>query len=242
MVMPLLQNVVWVLFIALGVRLVVVGVRENSVAERWLGVALVLSGPGAGLLRYGVQTQTPYLTTLGIAMISLGGSCTLVFAYLVFRPGEVWARYLLAALIGSYAVGFWHQVEVVGIWGGSSGRPSFVLLAARAVGLGWCAYESLRYRRMYVKRLALGLADPVIANRFLLYAIWTGALAALPAFVGVVAAIYTDTETWRAAFLLPTRIVGVVVFVSMVLIFVPPKVYTDLIERRYERRTAGAAP
>lgn len=42
-------------------------------------------------------------------------------------------------------------------------------IAARAAGLGWAAFESARYLRMYRKRAAFGLADPVIANRFLLY-------------------------------------------------------------------------
>jgi hypothetical protein len=54
----------------------------------------------------------------------------------------------------------------VGHWIGWAGRT------AAALGI---AFESFRYWRMLRRRLRLGLADPVVTNRFLLWGIWARA-------------------------------------------------------------------
>ncbi len=51
---------------------------------------------------------------------------------------------------------------------------------ARIVPTAWACYESLRYYRSMHRRQTLGLADPIVANRFLLWSIWTGAVTFLP--------------------------------------------------------------
>jgi hypothetical protein len=51
---------------------------------------------------------------------------------------------------------------------------------ARLLPTSWAFYESLRYWRAMRRRDSLGLADPVVTNRFLLWSIWTGAVTALP--------------------------------------------------------------
>ncbi len=51
---------------------------------------------------------------------------------------------------------------------------------SRVVPLLWAFAESLAYWRMMRRRLALGLADPVVTNRFFLWSVWTGGLAMLP--------------------------------------------------------------
>jgi hypothetical protein len=53
-------------------------------------------------------------------------------------------------------------------------------LAARSVGLG-AVFRTRNSARSH--RLALQLADPLVVNRFRLFAIWTGALFVLPATV-----------------------------------------------------------
>ena len=43
--------------------------------------------------------------------------------------------------------------------------------------LVWAHLECLLYYRTMRRRQRLGLADPVLANRFLLWSLWTGAIA-----------------------------------------------------------------
>ena len=47
----------------------------------------------------------------------------------------------------------------------------------------WLFVESVHYASRMRRRVRLGLGDPIVANRFTLWAIWTGALACIPLFV-----------------------------------------------------------
>jgi hypothetical protein len=48
--------------------------------------------------------------------------------------------------------------------------------AGRTLPMLWVSIESFRYYLLLRRRLRLGLADPVLANRFLLWAIWAAAV------------------------------------------------------------------
>lgn len=56
--------------------------------------------------------------------------------------------------------------------------------------LFWGSFEALRYWRQIRRRVALGLSDPLIANRFLCWGIGAGA-AAVGSFVGTAAQMIT---------------------------------------------------
>ena len=61
--------------------------------------------------------------------------------------------------------------------------PALFVLLARCAVLLWLFVESAIYAQRMRRRVRLGLGDPVVANRFTLWAIWTGALACIPLFV-----------------------------------------------------------
>ena len=50
------------------------------------------------------------------------------------------------------------------------------------VPISWTFGESLRYWRMLRKRVALGIGDVVVANRFGLLTMWTAAIGVFPIF------------------------------------------------------------
>jgi hypothetical protein len=241
---PILTNVLWLLLVALGLNLVRIGARARSLPEALLGFALLSSGPGVSLLQYGIAHLHPGALRLGVVLVSIGGCFISAFAVTVFRPGVGWARALLALFVLGYAAGMWHQLGVidqVGLVDRGTARPSLVFLGARFVGFAWCAFEAARYRGMYVKRLALGLADAVIANRFLLYAIWTAALATLPAVMGLSIVLDAGGDSWRSGLHIGARAVGAVALVTMWLIFMPPRAYLRFIEARHARKAAAEA-
>ena len=55
------------------------------------------------------------------------------------------------------------------------------------VAMGWIAIESLRYRSLLLRRLALGLADPVLINRFGLWG--SGCAAASLSSIGTIVCV-----------------------------------------------------
>ena len=124
-------------------------------------------------------------------------------------------------------------------------HPSVIAAnVVRGLAFPWACFESLRYWLRMRRRLALGLADPVVTNRFALWSLWTGVLAALPIVVlAARAAAYGAVGDERAEVLravLPivrlTILMGVTTaFVCIWLSFFPPRAWVA-------RLRAKAAP
>ncbi len=64
--------------------------------------------------------------------------------------------------------------------------PRLSVVLPRFCGLAWSTYEAARCYAMMRRRQRFGLGDAIVTNRFLLYALWTGAYAALPALKTIV--------------------------------------------------------
>jgi hypothetical protein len=95
----------------------------------------------------------------------------------------------------------------------------------------WGSFEALRYWGMMRRRVRIGLADPVVANRFLLWGI--GAFAAgFGSLVGNVVQITTGVPSTEIPWVLASSSAhGFVAAVAMWLAFVPPVAYKRFIER-----------
>lgn len=236
--MPLIivGNAIWILLVVLGARLVTIGWRARSAAEAVLGAGIMLMAPGAGLLGMAIRTRHLPLGALAIALFGAGTLALPVFTYITFRRELPIARIAAAALVVLLVIGTSHQIAVIRATTAGEVHPSALFLAGRFLATSWAALEALRFRRMYVKRLALGLADPVIANRFLLYAVWTGVFAVM--------SITTLTTTiggdalgirWQTAVLKLMRLAGGVALGALYLNFVPPAAYLRWIEARHAR-------
>jgi hypothetical protein len=170
------------------------------------------------------------------ALFTLGGAALLLFSWSVFRPGEAWARWLawggtlgLAAL---WAAGFpagAYRMEAA----------SFFLLMPVFASYLWVFLESFRYYRLLRRRHALGLADPVLANRFLLFAIWTGGVYAITllsvagAIAQLLAGSFHDGGGLGDPVILGiTRVLAVPIAVSIWLTFLAPARYHAWLRRR----------
>jgi hypothetical protein len=62
-----------------------------------------------------------------------------------------------------------------------NGPAYWIGFLARQAGLVWMAVEAFRYRGLLKRRLRLGLADPLVANRFLLWGVWASIVALMGA-------------------------------------------------------------
>ncbi len=152
--------------------------------ERWIGIFFLASGIGFGARVAAVSSTgiSPWLNGLGHAGLSLACVALYRFTRRVFRPTSTAARWaegcgILASLATFVAV-------VVG--DGLLAERSPSVIAANFVRLcsyAWSFAEALRYWTLMRRRVGLGLADPLVANRFGLWSIW---MAGLTSMLGIV--------------------------------------------------------
>jgi hypothetical protein len=168
----------------IGVRLVRLAARTQG-PERWLGLYF-LAAPLAGTLLAGVVYMSfadpvralpdPLLRpihAIDLAFANLGALCVFVFTWRTFRPDAAWARTLtfgggavLALSWLAFGVSEGFAVRVL------NGPAYWIGFAVRIAALVWMAVEAFRYRGLLRRRVALGLAEPLVANRFLLWGLW----------------------------------------------------------------------
>lgn len=225
----------------MGLRLLWLARRTRRLPELAIGLDLVLAGAvgyalllAAESLRLLPDPWAGRASFAGVASISLGSSFLALFTLRVFRPGSGGARAGLGLLL------LWLALGVAGSWvlhvqrtahgpGGWLGAwaPNLGLLAAYA----WASIEPLRYHARLRRRTRIGIeiADPMAANRMLLWSAGTGAIAAI-SLVHLVAQLSGRPE-------LPPSLVGLVSLlalcaaVSLWLAFAPPRAW----RRRFAR-------
>jgi hypothetical protein len=102
----------------------------------------------------------------------------MLFTWRAFRPDAGWARVATCAGIVVAGIASWGTVSVAPEAPGASALPpqvrpyvSLMILVWGGVFL-WTGLESVRFHAMMRRRLAIGVGDPMVCNRFLLWAIW----------------------------------------------------------------------
>jgi len=227
--------------LVIGLRLVALSRRTGERPELYLGLGILgtaVFGYGAQIasvvLRGGPAGGNPVtmsmvgLTCFGKLLHDAGVTLVLLFVLRVFRRGDTRGRILFGLAVSSLWIGmlglgptggyedllhqnvFW-WMEYAVIW-------SYPL---------WGAYESFRYHRRMRKRAKLGLADPLVANRFLLFGL---------ASLGTLAAVWiTSWPMWlsdpaaaapyQTFNFLTTAMVGIGTVTAYSLAFLPPAWY-----------------
>ena len=175
--------------LGVGTHLLRLARRTGELPELALGLAYL----GVGALGYpmGLLSVLPGMPELVARTLfafsqlatGVGSAAVFVFTQSVFRPDSRWARGLvrLAALV----LAFQTALDVARAIQGDPAQFAVPDLGfslrqgITAFSYAWTAAEALRYRALLVRRLALGLAEVEVVNRFLLWAI-----AGLGAFAG----------------------------------------------------------
>ncbi|MCG8590421.1 MAG: hypothetical protein MJE66_14120 [Proteobacteria bacterium] len=232
----------FIVWSVVGVKLMLLARRSRGFPEFALGLAFTLLG-GLG---YPLVIATPYLNgaagalagLLSIVCLSSGQFLLCCFTARVFRPGVLWARGIVA-LVGValvvQAVGLLHSgmrgMENEG--GFAAASPWIALaLAIAFVNYGWTAIESLRYYDKTRRQAALGLADPVTCNRFLLWGLVGSGSALAITLDGIFLAIGHPAliQFWTP---LVDSLAGIANGVFLYLAFLAPRFYTQAIRRRF---------
>lgn len=217
---------------------------EGWLALFFLGTALAL--PMRVLSAEGLIGTPELVGTLALMSHFMQGAALCGYTFFierVFRGEELWARCLVGGVVTLELM----APLVVIVFGGHRDElhpVGFALGLIRVLPFLWGFTEVLIYYRKMKRRLALGLADPVVTNRFALFAIWNGALFVLPLLVVGVrawAVVATDgagllgsgptsqfyLNTMRAGLLLVAGTAAIAAYLS----FYPPKAFVERVRR-----------
>lgn len=184
--------------LVVGVRLLLLARRTRCFPELAIGLGLslitVVGLPLAVLGRLPALLRTPVGDTAfvsGLAVTSCGLGLLWAFTWRVFRPDRRWARALVVAACcgaafscgGLVRASFQAMVltEILPLT-----RPWAVAFVCLVSGsFVWTATESLLYYQGAKRRLAVGLSDVVVVNRFLLWGTTGVAMAVLTFVIAV---------------------------------------------------------
>jgi len=232
--------------LTVGIRLLLLWQRTRELPELLIGIGVLGIGPlGFGCLMIGplLEPSWPWLARalvgLGLFAAGAGVVAKYVFNWRVYHPDNAKLK-LLAWVAGLILAGtLIHSAWASGFTDASAVGARYILRQSLQVGcLLWGSVEALRYWVMMRKRVRLGLADPVVANRFLMWGIGAGA-AGWGSFVGSAAQAITGVPSLEIPWVaVSSSLHGLVAAVALSLAFLPPAAYRRFIAARAEIRTA----
>ena len=229
-----------------GLRLLFLARRTRELPEFAVGLALLLMG-GFGYPLTAIARTVPALSEevrIGIFIVSLfltwiGTVLLALFNMCVFRPREVWAKVLMLALAIWLVATFILESVSPGLHVATlrnEGLGLRLFMGAIAIPLAWGSYESLRYWDLLRKRVRLGLADPVVADRMRLWSIAELSACVINVSTTVAALFGIDFAVAPVgAFVIAP--LGLLASTSMWFAFLPPAAYL----RRVSRAAASGA-
>lgn len=229
----------FVVSLFVGIRLVLLWRETRQLPELLIGLGVLGIGPvgfSVTVVSQLLAEASPGASTLcyGLAQlaVSAGALAKLVFTWKVYHPGSRIARGAVLAgglaLIAVYLEMAWRGFPVE-----APGLRHLPLVAA----LLWGAIEALRYRERMRRRARLGLGDPVVENRFLVWGIGAAAAGIGSVFSMVAGTLYGAEALVDPQLLLLLSLHGMVAALCMWLAFLPPRAYL----RRLTRERASTA-
>ena len=238
-------GVAWVL----AIRLLRLARRTRQAPEALLGISyLLIAGLGYPLCAGSVDAGDsvgPALFSVGSTASNLGLAAMFVFTWKAFRPDSRWALGACSVAILAITVNGFLKVQMI------YAAPSFEAIAQAVathplsvqviliavLAFAWPAWESLRYRGQLRRRLSLGLAEPLVANRFLLWGIaCSSSVFASVLNAGIAASGQNILE--HTPVLVVSSLAGILNTVLLILAFLPPPWYVRFIEGRSETEPA----
>lgn len=208
-----------------SLRLLRLSRRTGELPELALGASVLLAiGFGYPLLVASAATASVALRVAGAVLVDAGFLLAALFTWRVFRPGASWA----AAAVAGLALGFLGQLALVVPDEKAAGLVQMLLAAAL---YGWTSLEASLRARMQGRRIALGLGDPVVANRLWL---WTamGGVSALAALLNAFTIVQGIMPLEDPVVLVLTTASGLVQATTLLLALAPPAAYLGWLARK----------
>jgi hypothetical protein len=223
--------------LVVGFRLLRLASRTRRAPELAIGALIFLQG-GIGhpmwvLDASGVAPAAlePLLAVLTPLCLSLGTVAFYLGIWRIFRPAEAWAGALAA--LGSAVVLAPAVYDAVTLQTPVT-QPALTYWLgdlSRIASFSWMSLESLGHFRMMQRRRRIGLAEPALANRFLVWGM-AAASAALLVTASTVNWVLYPRGAVGAPILLIQSILGVVASVLIWLSFYPPRALEGILLQR----------
>lgn len=171
-------------FALLGLHLARIAQRSHALPDRLLSTFFLLIAIGVPprmisvdiATRVGLTWTNFWFTTAANFVIGGGLACLAAFTWQVFRPESARAKKAFLGFVAAIAVVFVSGATSLEAAAGS-GPVAIAFNGLGAVALLWSFVECVLYYGTMRRRRALGMADPIVTNRFLLWSLWTGAIA-----------------------------------------------------------------
>jgi len=241
-----MSSLVWIGFLAffvssltVGVRLLLLWWRTRGLPELLIGLGVLGIGPvGFGLatasqrLRETSPETAAAMLGSGMLAISVGAAAKFVFNWRVYHPDDrTVASVSCLACVALLALWI-AELLGPGFVGRGDGELGIARSALMVACLLWGSVEALAWWRKLGRRIRLGLAEPVVANRFLLWGIGAGA-AGMGSAVSVGVQVVTGQPTFDVGWvMLSSSLHGLTAAVAMWLAFLPSERYRRWVEAR----------
>jgi len=190
------------------------------------------------------ETTALSIQIVGAIILRVGLAGIFVFTWQTFRAEAGWARALtivgILLLAANTVHGFIALLNApsfdAAVVVAGRGPATIASIALAALAFCWPAAESLGYYLKLRRRQALGLADPVVVNRFLLWGI-ACASSVFIACANVATAVAGRNIMEYQPAMITSATLGIMNSILLILAFLPPASYL-----RFVRRRAGMAP
>lgn len=229
---------------AVAIKLLLLARRTRQIPELSISLGVLLIGalglPIAIVSRSPAFRDTALGTTLfatGLLMICVGHEMTYLFCWNVFRRNSKWARAAVASSSGMFLVGWFMLVQLIN----GGGEPTAIqaatvpyavlIITLQVMGTSWSGAESYRYWGMQKRRLKLGLANPLVVERFLWWSLSNLATASLGLTLIACTLLGRNILTDPLSLMI-MNVTGTVLSITWGLSFFPPKVYVRWVETR----------
>jgi hypothetical protein len=219
--------------LVVGVRLLLLWRQTGEQPELLIGIGVLGIGPvgfaltvAAQLLAGQSSPSSALCYGLGQLAVAIGAFSKFVFNWRVYHPESRIARNAAVAG-GAVLATVWLEAAFRGFPVEAPGFRHLPLVVA----LLWGSFEALRYRERMRRRARVGLGDPVVENRFLVWGLGAGA-AGVGSVISMVAGMIGGAQTLLDPGLLTLlSLHGMAAAVCMWLAFVPPKAYLRFVSR-----------
>jgi hypothetical protein len=232
---------------AVGLRLIWIGAHQR-LGPAWscgLGFTFIAAvgqplSAASGIYDSTIGEVNHALAAAGTLFVAAGLSSFFAFTLTVFRLRSRWGWALAAGAILALAVASFGRIGAMAsaertLAAMQVGRGwNLVLGALSVLCYAWLGAEGLLEWRKSRRRLALGLADPVVSNRFLMWGLFGLSTTLLSAFL-LFLQIATAEGSGSLVGQLALTVFGLLSSSAVMLAFFPPERYVARIRARAAR-------
>jgi hypothetical protein len=213
-------------YLAVGARLIRLASRTGETPERLLGLLFLVTGTSYFVYWIPIPSLWTPLAFSGRVLYLPAPVILALFTRRVFRPDEAWAAWIVGGTAVLLVTGVAGSASSGDFEGYSISNPWFwPEWLGYTLPFAWAGLETLLQHSRAGRRLKLGLCDPLVCNRFLLWGLF--AVLQVGASIAVLGqyATYEQEGAFTAAWDVLMGAIEIGSLAPIWLVFFPPPLY-----------------